>query len=1018
MSAPLCWPDLLAKAAASFAAGKKEDAFVEFLRGSKWVIYRTSDRAQAQMRCNISFTRHSIVLDVIPKLRDFGQHKNDLAYLKLKRLVVSDVLEKLEGLKKDLKDKRKAYEERRLGSNPAPGDQRANGPGFLGGAANAGPPMKPERPHGGVFSREDIDLLNRPSAFLAAQAAVPRPMASPALVPSTPSVITPEKVHGYISGERASILFLDLRGMEPYAQGHIAWRRPKWLEAARTGTAEQEVWETGAVCCMEPEWFSSQSNGPLSGPLLEQRLRTTSFLSSPSPFAFKKRANYSLVVYLDQSSSDPGSPLFRTLVRVLWEEASPQTRTARLPALLEGGFDAWIKFVRSLPGGEMNWIEMGDGWGGLDVEGKCGPDGSMNNRTAGGKENGDAAKPKSDLSESAADKGIVRSAYDYIGNPSARSRFQPSAPPYQSFSTPSQGFSSFPSAPSGNENAFNRVNSAPLLAPKPTLSRAGSGGAARFDDPFYGYGFNYPALQAMEASRTLSPTDTNFATSSLPAYIPPGTSPGTPPNPPSSASNAGQRPALPPPLTPKPPALMAKAGFPPNQAPSAPPMPLDPAGQYQRGTFGGNQIERSVTFPPPIPTKPPSISSNPAQMFVPRASSPSLTGGPTRYFGMSPRSGGIPAIPPKPDYLSASTYSSMGGGSETEIGLTGLRNLGNTCFMNSTIQCLSGTVSLARFFRDGSYKHVLNRDNSMGTRGIVTERFADLIRSMWQAQLPFVSPAEFREAICQFAPQFRGNEQHDSQEFLAFLMDAVHEDLNQGRLKSAKAPPPLTKAEEEAEEKLPEIEQSRRAWSRYTKINNSIVVKDFQGQLGSMLQCLTCGTTSITFNTFMYLSLPIPTSLVRTVTLADCLDKFLEKESLSGSDAWMCTKCKVPRKSTKQLWLSRLPHILMVHLKRFYYQGPFRNKVDTFVDFPLRDLDLGPRLRYKDPHTGLNYVYDLYAISNHYGGLNGGHYTAFVRSGYRHGQWYHFDDSRVSMIQESEVKQSKGAYLLFYVRRG
>ena len=181
----------------------------------------------------------------------------------------------------------------------------------------------------------------------------------------------------------------------------------------------------------------------------------------------------------------------------------------------------------------------------------------------------------------------------------------------------------------------------------------------------------------------------------------------------------------------------------------------------------------------------------------------------------------------------------------------------------------------------------------------------------------------------------------------------------------------------------------------------------------------------------MYLSLPIPPNMLRGVSLADCLAKFLEKEALDGSDAWLCTKCKVPRRSSKQLWLSRLPHVLMIHLKRFYFQGPYRNQVDTFVDFPLRSLDLSPQLRYKDPSTGVSYVYDLYAISvsldiltdrsvslpldncvltgsfapqNHYGGLNGGHYTAFVRSGYRQGQWYHFDDSRVTPLPESDVK--------------
>lgn len=579
--------------------------------------------------------------------------------------------------------------------------------------------------------------------------------------------------------------------------------------------------------------------------ILEQRLHTTSFLSSPSPFAFRKRSGFNLVVYLDQSSTDPSSqPMFDALVRVLWEEASPEARTSRKPALLAGGFDAWCSYVATKPGGEMSWTEVGDGWGGLDIDGKCEPDGTMGNKNPNGdKENLALAKAKAP-EPLVQDRSILRSVHDYIGNPSARSNMpQPSAPSYSQTFAPQQ---QFPPSTALAENNFSRVNSAPILAPKPTLSRGGSGSATRFDDPFYGFGFNYPALQAVEAAaKTLSPTDTNFAASSLPAFIPHGTSPGTPPQlPPSQMGSNGFKPGLPPPLTPKPSALVASSNQP---RPSAPPMPMEPPPPIPPPPIGGSNMQRSVTFPPPIPTKPPSISgAGAAQMFVPRATSPSLTGGPTRYLNMGPgRSSAGPAIPPKPDHLSSANYTSSGAGAETQIGLTGLRNLGNTCFMNSTIQCLSGTVSLARFFLDGSYRHSLNRYNSLGTGGVVADGFAALIRTMWQAQLPFVSPTDFREAICRFAPQFRGNEQHDSQEFLSFLMDAIHEDLNVARQRGMKPPPPMTKAEEEAEEALPEPLQSKRAWERYLKLNNSIVVRDFQGQLGSTVQCMTCNAVSL-----------------------------------------------------------------------------------------------------------------------------------------------------------------------------
>jgi ubiquitin C-terminal hydrolase len=90
----------------------------------------------------------------------------------------------------------------------------------------------------------------------------------------------------------------------------------------------------------------------------------------------------------------------------------------------------------------------------------------------------------------------------------------------------------------------------------------------------------------------------------------------------------------------------------------------------------------------------------------------------------------------------------------------------------------------------------------------------------------------------------------------------------------------------------------------------------------------------------------------------------------------------------------------MIHFKRFYYQGPFRNKIETYVEFPIQ-MNLEQYVPEWMRTVGCEY--ELYAISNHYGGLNGGHYTAFVRNIYRQ-TWYHFDDSRISPQNEQNVK--------------
>ncbi|EIN03845.1 cysteine proteinase [Punctularia strigosozonata HHB-11173 SS5] len=213
--------------------------------------------------------------------------------------------------------------------------------------------------------------------------------------------------------------------------------------------------------------------------------------------------------------------------------------------------------------------------------------------------------------------------------------------------------------------------------------------------------------------------------------------------------------------------------------------------------------------------------------------------------------------------------------------------------------------------------------------------------------------------------------------------------------------------------------------------NDSLIVDFFQGQFRNRLQCLTCQNTSTTYNTFMYLTLPVPTGRLSKVTLQQCLDAFVKEEIMEKSDAWNCPHCKALRRATKQLSLSRLPPILLIHLKRFSSKGAAADKIETFVDFPTKGLDLtnymppplppgvdngipgAQQLSLDDPRRQIPpYKYDLYAVTNHFGSLSSGHYTAFISS---RNQWLYCDDSRVVQADPKEVV-GKPAYVLFYKR--
>uniref|UniRef100_A0A8C5HX07 Ubiquitin carboxyl-terminal hydrolase 15 n=1 Tax=Gouania willdenowi TaxID=441366 RepID=A0A8C5HX07_GOUWI len=133
--------------------------------------------------------------------------------------------------------------------------------------------------------------------------------------------------------------------------------------------------------------------------------------------------------------------------------------------------------------------------------------------------------------------------------------------------------------------------------------------------------------------------------------------------------------------------------------------------------------------------------------------------------------------------------------------------------------------------------------------------------------------------------------------------------------------------------------------------------------------------------------------------LNDCIELFTTKEKLGAEDPWYCPNCKQHQQATKKLDLWSLPPVLVVHLKRFSYSRYMRDKLDSLVDFPLRYLDMSEFLI--NPNAG-PCLYDLIAVSNHYGGMGGGHYTAYAKNK-DDGKWYNFDDSSVSPASEDQI---------------
>lgn len=215
---------------------------------------------------------------------------------------------------------------------------------------------------------------------------------------------------------------------------------------------------------------------------------------------------------------------------------------------------------------------------------------------------------------------------------------------------------------------------------------------------------------------------------------------------------------------------------------------------------------------------------------------------------------------------------------------------------------------------------------------------------------------------------FTGYDQEDGQEFLRFLLDSLHEDLNRV---SGKA-----KYQELKEDKRQSLQYNSDIWWNYNLMrDNSIVTDCFGGQLFSKITCCKCNNESWAFDNFMDLSLSFTRSLniLPSISLERLVEHFLKEENLE--EPFHCGQCKAPQKSKKKFTLWRLPFLLVFHLKRFQLSRFRHEKLTHPVTFP-KELDMSTFVKESRDESCRDCRYELFGIVNHSGSLSGGHYTA------------------------------------------
>lgn len=337
-------------------------------------------------------------------------------------------------------------------------------------------------------------------------------------------------------------------------------------------------------------------------------------------------------------------------------------------------------------------------------------------------------------------------------------------------------------------------------------------------------------------------------------------------------------------------------------------------------------------------------------------------------------------------------------------GQTGLANVGNTCYVNSLLQCLSHTYELNDFLETNTFKERLNAN----TDALLLVEWNNLRKLMWSKNCN-IAPWGFVKAIQKVAslkhqPLFTGYEQNDVQEFLLFIIECFHNSIS--REVDMEVCGPVLNSKDVMAKKC--FTMMRDMFEK----DYSEIVQLFYGIHVSIITELNTETDNVLSakpEPFMVLSLPLPSKEIHEPTIYSCIDEFCNKDTLEGENSWFNEDTNEKQPVYKGMVFWSFPEILIVHLKRWNYTG---KKDQRLVTVPLENLDLTQYIKGYNPRS---YIYDLYGVCNHHGGGPlSGHYTANVKNA--DGQWYNFNDMSISKIDGDKVVNVH-AYCLFFRKK-